>query len=76
MVNYGHTLRHAIESASGCSVGHRAPLADLLALMHVGKKARGTQLRFVVLEDIARPRILAAPDGNLIEAAYADVLRT
>lgn len=118
MLNYGHTLGHAIESASGYSVRHgeaiaigmvfaaqlarhcglldrtsarrhhelisamglptsyRAPLDDLLARMRVDKKARGAQLRFVVLEDIARPRILEGPGEELIEAAYADLLPT
>jgi len=118
MLNYGHTLGHAIESASGYSIRHgeaisigmvfaaqlarhaglldrtstgrhrelleamglpitwRAPLSDMLELMRVDKKARGTHLRFVVLEDIARPRILEAPDRGLIEAAYADLLPT
>ncbi len=118
MLNYGHTLGHAIESASDYSVRHgeaiaigmvfaaqlarhcglldraatnrhrelisamglpttcRAPLADLLARMRVDKKARGTALRFVVLEGIGRPRILEGPDEELIEAAYRDVLPT
>jgi len=116
MLNYGHTLGHAIESASGYSVRHGeaisigmvfaaqlarhagllsrssaarhgellsamglpttygASLADLLGLMRVDKKSRGNRLRFVVLEDIARPRILEGPDEKLIEAAYAHVL--
>lgn len=116
MLNYGHTLGHAIESASGYSVRHGEAIAigmvfaaqlarhaglldrnsasrhrelisamglpttyvgvlpDLLALMRVDKKTRGTQLRFVVLEDIARPRILEGPDEELIAAAYADLM--
>lgn len=116
MLNYGHTLGHAIESASGYSVRHGeaisigmvfaaqlarhagllgrssaarhsellsamglpttygGPLADLLGPMRVDKKSRGNRLRFVVLEDIARPRILEGPDEKLIEAAYAHVL--
>lgn len=115
MLNYGHTLGHAIESASGYSVRHgeaisigmvfaaqlsrhaglldrssaarhrellsamrlpttcSGPLADLLALMAVDKKARGDRLRFVILEDIARPRILEGPDRQLLEAAYSDL---
>ena len=39
------------------------------------KKARGRVLRFVVLEDLARARILADPDPELLEAAYAEVSR-
>ncbi len=116
MLNYGHTLGHAIESVSGYSIRHgeaisigmvfaaqlarhsglldrgsaarhrellsamglpttySAPWKDLLARMRVDKKARGDQLRFVVLEGIARPRILEAPADTLIESAYSDVL--
>jgi len=117
MLNYGHTLGHAIESVSGYSVRHgeaisigmvfaarlarhaglldrdstarhpellsamglpttyqAASLADLLGLMRVDKKARGDRLRFVVLEGIARPRILDGPDDTLIEAAYSDLV--
>ncbi len=116
MLNYGHTLGHAIESASGYSVRHGeaisigmvfaaqlarhaglldrdntsrhrelisamglpttypGPLADLAPLMRVDKKARGAQLRFVVLEDIGRPRILVGPDQGLIAAAFADLM--
>lgn len=115
ILNYGHTLGHALEVTSGyamrhgeaISVGmvfaaqlarhaglldrrsasrHRdlltamglpttcdAQLNDLLVPMRIDKKARGDALRFVVLEDIARPRILEAPSSELIEAAYADI---
>ena len=37
---------------------------DLLATMRVDKKARGAQLRFVVLDGLARPAILADPDES------------
>ncbi len=60
----------------GLPTACHVPLADLLALMQVDKKARGAQLRFVVLKDIARPRILEGPDRSLIEAAYADLIPT
>jgi len=117
MLNYGHTLGHAIESVSGYSIRHgeaisvgmvfaaqlarhaglldrasaarhrelisamglpttcAAPWHDLLARMRVDKKTRGDQLRFVVLEAIARPRILEAPADALIESAYSDLMR-
>ncbi len=39
-----------------------AEFAELRAAMAVDKKSRGSQLRFVVLEDVARPRVLAGPD--------------
>jgi len=41
--------------------------------MRVDKKARGSVLRFVVLDGLARPAILADPDPALLEAAWAEV---
>ncbi|MFB6396249.1 3-dehydroquinate synthase [Polymorphospora lycopeni] len=118
ILNYGHTLAHAIEKVEGyrwrhghaVAVGlvyaaelgrlagrldaatadrHRATLtalglptgypADawpgLLAAMRVDKKARGSRLRFVVLDGPARPSILDGPDDDLLRAAYAAVAR-
>ena len=43
--------------------------------MRVDKKSRGDQLRFVVLEGLAKPVILAAPDPALLTAAYAEITR-
>ncbi|MDQ3615154.1 MAG: 3-dehydroquinate synthase [Actinomycetota bacterium] len=43
--------------------------------MKVDKKSRGDQLRFVVLEGLAKPRILQAPDPALLTAAYAEISR-
>jgi 3-dehydroquinate synthase len=114
VLNYGHTLAHAIERTSdytvrhgeavaiGCvyvaelasSAGsldpalvarHRAAFSrvglpttydaasfdDLHEAMKVDKKARGSQLRFVVLDDLAVPRILAGPSEDDLRAAYA-----
>ncbi|MEO5853750.1 MAG: 3-dehydroquinate synthase [Nocardioides sp.] len=118
VLNYGHTMAHAIERASSYSVRHgeavalgcvyvaelagragvlapdvverhRTTLArvglpttlpevgavasfdDLHAAMKVDKKARGDHLRFVVLDDIGRPRILADPPEADLRAAYA-----
>jgi 3-dehydroquinate synthase len=48
-----------------------AAWADLLAAMKIDKKARGDRLRFVVLDGLARPGILEAPDPGLLIAAYA-----
>jgi 3-dehydroquinate synthase len=116
VLNYGHTMAHAIERASSYAVPHGvavglgcvyvaelagragvlapdvvarhhavlervglptswsgATFDDLLAAMRVDKKARGSVLRFVVLDDIARPRILADPSEADLRAAY-DVL--
>jgi 3-dehydroquinate synthase len=41
--------------------------------MRRDKKARGDQLRFVVLDGLARPGALTGPDPGLLEAAYAQV---
>jgi len=46
---------------------------QLLEAMRLDKKSRGDRLRFVVLEDVARPAILEAPDPQLLSAAYAEV---
>jgi 3-dehydroquinate synthase len=113
VLNYGHTMGHAVEQASGyalrhgeaVSIGcvyvaelaraagilddavadrHAAVLArvglptgwagasydDLRARMAVDKKSRGSSLRFVVLEDLARPRILTDPPEQDLRAAY------
>ncbi|MEZ5092786.1 3-dehydroquinate synthase [Nocardioides sp.] len=114
VLNYGHTLAHAIERAEdytmrhgeavaigcvfaaelaaragsldaavvdrhrtafgrvGLPVGYDAtPFDELRATMGVDKKARGSQLRFLVLDDVARPRILAGPSEDDLAAAYA-----
>ena len=116
VLNYGHTLAHAIERTSDYAVRHgeavaigcvfvaelaaragsldpaiverhRTALArvglpttydaasfdDLHAAMKVDKKARGSQLRFVVLDDLASPRILAGPGEDDLRAAYAAI---
>ncbi|WP_173160836.1 3-dehydroquinate synthase [Phytohabitans suffuscus] len=116
VLNYGHTLAHAIEKVEGytwrhghaVSVGlvyaaalgrlagrldeatakrHRAVLAalglptayparawpELLATMRVDKKARGSRLRFVVLDGLAKPSILDGPSDELLRTAYEEV---
>ncbi len=114
LLNYGHTLGHAIEKAENfswrhgeaISVGmvfaaelaqasglidealvarHRGvlalaglpttyagrPWAELRAAMGLDKKARGHSLRFVVLTGLAKARVLAEPDEELLETSYA-----
>nr|WP_202388132.1 3-dehydroquinate synthase [Nocardioides flavescens] len=44
---------------------------DLLAVMRVDKKTRGATLRFLVLDDLAAPTVLAGPSDELLRAAYA-----
>ena len=46
----------------------------LLESMRVDKKSRGSVLRFIVLDGLARPAVLAGPDEGDLRAAY-DVLR-
>jgi 3-dehydroquinate synthase len=48
---------------------------DLRAGMAVDKKVRGAQLRFVILEDLGRPAVLAGPPEELLEQAYLEVCR-
>jgi len=116
VLNYGHTLGHAIEHreryrwrhGAAVAVGmvfaaelsrlagrldaavverHRRVLAalglptsyragvfhELLDAMRVDKKARGATLRFVVLDELARPARLEGPEPALIDAAYAAI---
>ncbi len=116
ILNYGHTLGHAIEHAeryrwrhgAAISVGmlfaaelsrlagrlsdeaatrHRTVLeslglptsyragawSQLLATMQRDKKSRGGMLRFIVLDDIAKPTVLRAPDESLLFAAYQEI---
>ncbi len=46
---------------------------ELRAAMSVDKKARGARLRFVVLDGLAQPGILADPPEELLEQAYLEV---
>ena len=116
VLNYGHTLGHAIERVesytwrhgAAISIGmvfvaelarvagrlddetaarHRSVLESLglptryrpeawpqlLEAMRVDKKARGDRLRFVVLDGLARPAIMEAPDPQLLAAAFSEV---
>ena len=116
VLNYGHTLGHAIERAERYTFRHGAAVAigmrfaaelarlagrldeptadrhrsvlELVGLpisysgadwgqlhetMRIDKKARGDQLRFVVLDGLARPAILTAPDPAVLTAAFAEI---
>ncbi|WP_150309246.1 3-dehydroquinate synthase [Planctomonas psychrotolerans] len=116
ILNYGHTLGHAIEHSEryqwrhgvAVSIGmvfaaelsrltgslsdeavdrHRRILESLtlpttyplgrwkmlLATMQRDKKARGGMLRFIVLDDIAKPSVLTGPDESLLFAAYQEI---
>jgi 3-dehydroquinate synthase len=43
--------------------------------MRIDKKARGSRLRFVVLDDVAAPGRLEDPDEDLLKRAYEQVAR-
>jgi len=116
ILNYGHTLGHAIEHAERYQWRHGAAISigmvfaaelsrivaglgddqvarqraileslglpvsypagrwrTLLATMQKDKKARGGVLRFVVLDDVGKARVLAIPDESVLFAAYAEV---
>jgi 3-dehydroquinate synthase len=47
----------------------------LRAAMRVDKKARGSRLRLVVLDGLARPGTLDDPAEELLEQAYLEVAR-
>lgn len=51
-----------------------ASFEDLRAAMAVDKKSRGDQLRFVVLHDLADPRVLAGPSEEHLRAAYEQMV--
>ena len=118
ILNYGHTLGHAIERVekytwrhgAAISVGmiyiaHLANMAgrlsdealarhyrilnlvglptsyadgrwnDLLSAMKLDKKSRGSLLRFVILDDVAKPALLEGPDPALLVAAYQEIVK-
>ena len=51
----------------------KASFDDLHRAMRVDKKARGSQLRFVVLSDLAVPTVLAGPSVVDLRDAYAAI---
>ncbi|MFS0885545.1 3-dehydroquinate synthase [Aeromicrobium sp. 179-A 4D2 NHS] len=50
-----------------------ASFEDLLSGMRLDKKTRGDQLRFVVLDALASPRILAGPSEDLLRECWEAV---
>jgi 3-dehydroquinate synthase len=68
--------RHrSILSSVGLPVRYLRPgiWETLSATMRLDKKTRGDQLRFVVLESLAQPVILAGPDESVLHDAYRAV---
>jgi 3-dehydroquinate synthase len=41
--------------------------------MAIDKKARGSQLRFVVLGGMQKPQILTAPTDEMLSAAFSKI---
>jgi 3-dehydroquinate synthase len=50
-----------------------APWPELADTMRGDKKSRGDRLRFVILDGIAQPAILEAPEPSLLSAAFTAV---
>lgn len=118
ILNYGHTLGHAIERTERYQWRHGAAVAvgmmfvaelsrlagrcgdelvdrhrtileslglpttyrgdrwpQLLEAMAIDKKARGSLLRFIVLDGIGKPALLEGPDPALLLAAYGEISR-
>ncbi|MBA2738279.1 MAG: 3-dehydroquinate synthase [Nocardioidaceae bacterium] len=71
------TDRHrALLELLGLPTSYRGDVwPQLLDGMLVDKKTRGDQLRFVVLDGLARPGLLTGPDPGLLAGAYAEVSR-
>ena len=67
--------RHrTILDSLGLPTGYRAGAwPQLLATMQRDKKSRGGMLRFILLDDIAKPTVLQAPDESLLFAAYQEI---
>jgi 3-dehydroquinate synthase len=67
--------RHrAVLSSVGLPTSYAADaFDDLLQIMALDKKTRGSTLRFVILNELASAEILAAPEEHLLRNAYAAV---
>jgi 3-dehydroquinate synthase len=64
-------IRHRmVLSTMGLPTTDDTGFDELLAAMRLDKKTRGSQLRFVVLDGLARPAILAGPDEQLLRDAH------
>jgi 3-dehydroquinate synthase len=69
------TRRHgAILSAVGLPTRYQggASWPELRDTMTIDKKTRGSRLRLIVLDGLARPGILADPPERLLEQAFGE----
>lgn len=62
-------------SSVGLPTSYDGDWDRLLAAMRVDKKSRGNRLRFVVLDALAKPRLLDDPDLSHVVAAWEEVRR-
>ena len=69
-VDVHREVLHALELPTTYPAGH---WEQLLAAMSVDKKARGSLLRFVVLQGLGSPVVWEGPDPALLAAAYASI---
>ncbi|MCW2698552.1 MAG: 3-dehydroquinate synthase [Blastococcus sp.] len=69
--------RHrSLLEAMGLPTRYAGDWAQLQSVMRVDKKARGSSLRFVVLDGLGNPTILTDPDQAWLDAAWAAVSST
>lgn len=67
--------RHVLERL-GLPISYRGDRwPQLMDAMAIDKKTRGSLLRFIILERIAKPALLEGPDPALLLAAYGEVSR-
>ena len=77
----GRRVYAVMDAASSTQVAHwldalsESEQSRLLAAMRVDKKARADRLRFVVLDGLAKPRLLEDPDPSHLVAAWHEVRR-
>src|SRR5699024_5791745 len=65
------TRHRSILSMLGLPTTYRRDAFDqALKVMRMDKKSRGSTMRFVILQGLADPTILAGPDEQLIAEAY------
>jgi 3-dehydroquinate synthase len=70
----GTAARHrTVLEAVGLPTTYAGDWQQLHAAMRVDKKSRGSRLRFVALDGLARPRMLEDPDPSLLVAAFDEV---
>ncbi len=72
MIDDDLLARHrSVLQALGLPISTTMPFDPLLDAMRMDKKARGSTLRFVVLNGLANPTILTGPDDATLRAAHA-----